>query len=70
MPEQGIASWAVAIKPEVLKIHLLEERLRQAPVPVVGRVEDDRLLLDMRTVAEDELDLLAESLAIALSVQP
>jgi hypothetical protein len=33
-------------------------------------VEDDRLLLDMRTVAEEELDLLAESLAMALSAEP
>ena len=70
MPEQDIPSWAVAVEPKLMKIHLLEERLRQAPVPVVGRVEDGRLLLDMRTVAEDEIDLLIDSLAVALSVEP
>jgi L-seryl-tRNA(Ser) seleniumtransferase len=52
-----------------MKIQLLEESLRQAPTPVIGRVEEDRLLLDMRTVVEDEIELLAESLAAALSVE-
>lgn len=69
MPEQSIASWAVAVQPETMKIHLLEERLRHAPMPVVGRVEEDRLLLDMRTVAENEIDLLVESLVAALSAE-
>lgn len=69
MPEQAIASWAVAIQPETMKIQLVEKRLRQAPTPVIGRVEEDRLLLDMRTVVEDEIDLLAESLAAALSFE-
>ena len=53
----------------MMKIQLLEKRLRQAPTPVIGRVEEDRLLLDMRTVVEDEIDLLAESLAAALSFE-
>ena len=69
MPEQAIASWAVAIQPETMKIQLVEKRLRQAPTPVIGRVEEDRLLLDMRTVVEDEIELLAESLAAALSFE-
>ena len=69
MPEQANASWAVAIQPETMKIQLVEKRLRQAPTPVIGRVEEDRLLLDMRTVVEDEIELLAESLAAALSFE-
>ena len=67
MPEQDIASWAVAVRPGNMKINRLEQRLRHATVPVVGRVEDDRLLLDMRTIADDELDVLVESLQSALA---
>lgn len=67
MPEQDIASWAVAMRPVNMKMSRFEQRLRHAPVPVVGRVEEDRLLLDMRTIADEELDLLVESLQGVLS---
>jgi len=67
MPEQNLDSWGVAVQPKVLKISHLEKRLRQAPLPVIGRMEEGCFLLDMRTVADDEIDLLAESLRFALN---
>lgn len=66
MPEQSVASKVVAIAPTVMSVNGLEQALRQMEIPVIGRVEEDRLLLDMRTVAEDELDLLAAGLCSAL----
>jgi len=69
MPEQNIASWAVAVRPEYIKMSHFEKLLRHAPVPVVGKVERDRLLLDMRTISDYELDELAESLWNALSIE-
>ena len=41
----------------------LEALLRQAQPPVIGRIEQDRLLLDLRTVQPDEDDALATVLA-------
>ncbi len=67
MPEQPVASWAVALKPRDINVAHMEERLRHAQPSVIGRIENDRLLLDMRTVAVDELDLLAASLQQALA---
>lgn len=67
MPEQPVASWAVSLKPRDITVAVMEERLRHAHPPVIARVESDRLLLDMRTVAWDELDLLAASLHQALT---
>ncbi|MEW6142428.1 MAG: L-seryl-tRNA(Sec) selenium transferase [Chloroflexota bacterium] len=40
----------------------LSESLRSCPVPVIGRVEKDRLLLDPRTVLPDEDRLVIEAL--------
>jgi L-seryl-tRNA(Ser) seleniumtransferase len=42
---------------------LLAARLRAADPPVIGRIENDRLLLDPRTLAEDEIDLVASAVA-------
>jgi L-seryl-tRNA(Ser) seleniumtransferase len=41
----------------------LAARLRAADPPVIGRIEDDRLLLDPRTLADDELPLVARALS-------
>ena len=46
----------------------LEARLRQAPagIPVIARIEDDRLLLDLRTVFPGQEPALLQSLVAAL----
>jgi L-seryl-tRNA(Ser) seleniumtransferase len=69
MPEQNIPSWAVAVRPGGMTIPQLEKSLRRALIPVIGRVEDDRLLLDMRTVDDDELDALVASLGNCLAMK-
>jgi L-seryl-tRNA(Ser) seleniumtransferase len=40
----------------------LDDRLRRGNPPIVGRIEDDRLLLDLRTVRESEDAEVAEAL--------
>jgi L-seryl-tRNA(Ser) seleniumtransferase len=41
------------------------ERLRAGNPPVVGRVHDGRLLLDLRTVADEALELLVDAVVLA-----
>ncbi len=53
MPEQNLPSCAVELQPGTMTVNRLESLLRQLDVPVIGRIEDDRFLLDMRTVARD-----------------
>ena len=62
-PDQSLPSWVIEISvPDVLG---LERRLRQCAVPVIARVERDKLILDMRTVGgEEELELI-DSLRLA-----
>lgn len=66
MPEQGLESRAVSVRPGQMKLSMLERCLREAEIPVIGRLEDDRLLFDMRTVADGEVAGLAETLLAIL----
>jgi len=70
LPEQNLPSWAVSVQPKRMKLSRLEKRLRSATVPVMGRVEHDRLLLDLRTVGAQEEESLLASLEEALSGVP
>lgn len=50
--------------------HHLEELLRSTMPPVVGRLHKDRFLLDVRTLRDTDLPLLANALKQALEVMP
>lgn len=48
-----------------MSAHHLEEQLRSTTPPVVGRLQKDRFLLDVRTLTDNELPLLASALCQA-----
>ena len=56
LPHKVIKSMGVAIKPSLISTAAFEERLRSMDVPVIGRVSDDELILDMRTFEKDYED--------------
>lgn len=62
MPEQNLPSRGVMLLPRRMSVNRLEILLRALDVPIIGRIEDDSMLLDMRTVADDEIASLADSL--------
>jgi len=53
-PNAKPRSWLISIEREGATAEDLAVLLRRRPVPVVARISDDRLLLDLRTVFEDE----------------
>ncbi len=62
LPLASPKSYAVALKCPSLSATKLERRLRQHEPPIIGRIEEERLLLDMRTVLPDEIQTLARAL--------
>ena len=59
-PEQSIPTWLVAI--ETPNAQSMLDKLRRWTPPVIGRIANDRLLLDLRTVLPDEEADLAAGL--------
>jgi L-seryl-tRNA(Ser) seleniumtransferase len=55
-PAQSIPTWLIVIEPK--DVMEAERRLRSGDPPVIARIEEDKLLLDLRTVfAEEEAEL-------------
>lgn len=60
LPLERIHSYAVTIRPNAITTPQLEERLRHLPVPVITRVEVDKIWLDMRTTGEQWIKYLVK----------
>lgn len=59
-PEQALPTFLIAL--QAPDVNELEERLRTGEPAVIARIEDDRLILDLRTVFPEEEDELLNAL--------
>jgi L-seryl-tRNA(Ser) seleniumtransferase len=57
----SLPTWVVACSFGALPIDDVARRLREAPIPVIGRIRDQMLLLDCRTVSDEELSLIFDT---------
>ena len=62
LPTQQIPTVLVAIKNKKMSASRMEDKLRKMEVPVIVRVDKDEIMLDLRTVAEDEFGFIIEGL--------
>jgi L-seryl-tRNA(Ser) seleniumtransferase len=53
-PDATLPTWVVVLQPS--SPNRFEARLRAAEIPVIARMERDEVLLDMRTVTDEEVD--------------
>ncbi len=67
LPTTELESFALALAPRELSLDNLVCRLRRQQPPVIGRAQDERLLLNLRTVFPAEEEPLLQSLEKALS---
>ena len=62
LPEYGLPSWGVQLLPKDRSTAAIERDFRSMPVPLIGRIENECLIIDCRTVLDTELAELADSL--------
>jgi L-seryl-tRNA(Ser) seleniumtransferase len=67
LPLQDLRTIVIALKPFNVSVNTLEESLRKAEPPVICRINNEELLLDMRTVFDEEISLLAAGIEKALT---
>jgi L-seryl-tRNA(Ser) seleniumtransferase len=66
LPLQELPTIALAIRPHSISVNQLEEALRKGEPPVISRISKDELILDMRTIFDEEIPVLAQCLGRAL----
>jgi L-seryl-tRNA(Ser) seleniumtransferase len=59
LPLQELPTIVVAAKPLDFSVNSLEEVLRKGDPPIISRISKEELILDMRTVFDEEIPLLA-----------
>lgn len=65
LPDQTLPTWIVTAASELYSDVAFAQRLRTGAPAVLGRVNDGRLLFDVRTVFPEELDPLIAAIAAA-----
>jgi L-seryl-tRNA(Ser) seleniumtransferase len=58
-PGFELPTWLVSVMKDGVSATALEEGLRTAARPIIARIEQDRLVLDLRTVSPEDDELLA-----------
>ena len=62
LPLEEIKSSALIIKPKNTTVDKFEENLRKLDIPIIVRIENDEIILDVRTIFDEELDIVINEL--------
>ncbi len=54
LPLYHLPSYVIAIRPNYISVSEMEKRLRIQEPPIIARMKEDQILLDLRTIAEEE----------------
>jgi L-seryl-tRNA(Ser) seleniumtransferase len=66
LPAAEFETFAVSIKPVARSVNELDERLRSCSPPIIARIRENALLLDARTIRNDEVQPLVQAVCSAL----
>lgn len=66
MPLTEIPGYALSINPKYVSLTWLDEHMRRYDPPVFARIAKERYLLDLRTIQEDEIQIVADALVEVL----
>ncbi|MBA4349162.1 MAG: L-seryl-tRNA(Sec) selenium transferase [Thermodesulfovibrio sp.] len=66
LSEVEFRTYAVSIKPLHLSVNTLEERLRHSNPPIIARIKEEALIIDARTVRDNEIKALVRGIKAAI----
>jgi len=66
LPGEVLPTYVVALRPKNISVSQLEEKLRQIDPPIIARIEEDMLYLDVRTILDEEIKIIPHLIKTAL----
>lgn len=57
-PLQKLPSKGVGVKVQGISANAVEKKMRGNDIPIIGRIEEDRFIMDLRTIQDDELPII------------
>jgi L-seryl-tRNA(Ser) seleniumtransferase len=66
LPDLVLETYCVSLKHKKLSAEELSKRLRNLDTPLIGRIKENTLLLDVRTILDEELRLIPDIIKKAL----
>jgi L-seryl-tRNA(Ser) seleniumtransferase len=63
LPLLELPSQCIRLKIQGLSTNKVEKNMRHNNPPIIGRIEEDHYILDMRTIQEDELSIIENAIA-------
>lgn len=67
LPLLELPSKGLGISVAEMSANSLEKHLRRSSPPIIGRIEEDRVVMDMRTLQDDELEIIQRAFANLLN---
>jgi L-seryl-tRNA(Ser) seleniumtransferase len=62
LPEQELPTYCISFVSDHITPDQMDQFFRSYQTPVIGRIEDDRYLLDFRTIGSDESEIIADGI--------
>ncbi len=59
-PMNRIETFVVVVKSKKYSAGYIDEKLRKAFIPIKGRIKDEKYLLDVRTIFDDEIEIIED----------
>lgn len=63
LPLLELPSICVGIKIDGMSANAIEKYLRENTPPIIGRIEEDYFIMDLRTIQNDELPIVENALS-------
>ncbi|WP_027625014.1 L-seryl-tRNA(Sec) selenium transferase [Clostridium lundense] len=60
MPEEKIETYVLKIRSDIYKSEEIEKRLRENIIPIITRINKDEVIIDLRTIKDEEFDIIVE----------
>lgn len=69
LPTERIPTKCVILDINNITVNAFEEKLRKYRIPVITRIYKERVYLDLRTIEDDELEIVVDAIKFALGIE-